>query len=194
MSWGLGADAVAVRREEDRVALRRLGANVLHLDLPDCVYRRHPQNGEPLYALPETIFGPLHPAEEVLVEQLRVRLASALPTDAVLVCPLGLGGHVDHRLTRAAAEALGRPLRYYADYPYAAEADAEAALEALQAQGWQPDRHEVSEEGVRAWIAAAGDYASQRSTFWEDEAAMAAAFRAFCDRWGGVTLWLRPAG
>lgn len=191
--WGLDADAVAVRRDEDQRALRLLGAQPRHFPLPDAIYRRHPHSDAPLYTLPEAIFGPLHPAERPQVSRVRDWLGHALPSAAQVLCPLALGGHVDHRLTRAAAEGLGRPLVYYADYPYAAEKDAQAALDDLLRQGWRCEAQPVSEDGLRAWIAAAGTYASQRSTFWEDEAAMAQAFRAFRDRWNGVALWHRPS-
>ena len=45
-------------------------------------------------------------------------IAAALPAEARLVSPMTLGGHIDHQLVRSAAESLGRPVWYYADYPY----------------------------------------------------------------------------
>ena len=50
-----------------------------------------------------------------------IDLAALLPPDARLVAPLTLGNHVDHLVTRFAAEQLRRPIRYYLDFPYAAE-------------------------------------------------------------------------
>ena len=89
--------------------------------------------------------GPLNPAEAGLVKALGAELAQALPGDAELVCPLAIGGHVDHRLTRLAAESTGRRLWYYVDYPYILEA--QGAIDELRQEGWQAQGFPVSENG-----------------------------------------------
>jgi LmbE family N-acetylglucosaminyl deacetylase len=129
----------------------------------------------------------LHPLEDGLVRRLAQELIENLPPDAELICPLTLGGHVDHQLTRQAAELLGRPLGYYADYPYAVEHGEQIA--ALEADGWQMLRHSVSDAALQAWIQAVAAHQSQISTFWPDLSAMQAAITAYHDQFGGVAVW-----
>jgi len=69
-AMGLGADAVAVRREEDCAALRLLGARGHWLDVPDAIYRRDPHRGACLYASDEALVGPLAAADLALVGQV----------------------------------------------------------------------------------------------------------------------------
>lgn len=180
--WGTGRDAVARRRAEDESACRELGALPVHLDIPDCIYRRA-DSGEPLYPQGGDIFGNLHPGEQALVEHLATLLMSRLPADAVLVVPLALGGHVDHRLTRAAAERLGRPLWYYADYPYVLWLREDFSV------GLSVQVFSLSHEAVVAWQNAVAAYRSQISTFWEDENEMRAAIAAYARQQGGVALY-----
>jgi LmbE family N-acetylglucosaminyl deacetylase len=116
--WAAGPQAVVNRRSEDIVSCRRLGSIPRHFSIPDAIYRRSPSGGAPLYASDEALFGELNPEEDGLVAALRGKLQQALPPQVQLVCPFGIGGHVDHRLVRAAAESLNRRLWYYADYPY----------------------------------------------------------------------------
>ncbi|HPJ57664.1 MAG TPA: PIG-L family deacetylase, partial [Kiritimatiellia bacterium] len=54
--WKLD-DSCEARREEDRRACGRLGAEVFHVVLPDAMYRRHPATGEPLYPDLGAVFG-----------------------------------------------------------------------------------------------------------------------------------------
>ena len=61
--WQLDADAVAARREEDARACAILGADWLHGPLPDCIYRRDPAGGGPLYADEAALFGAPDPGE-----------------------------------------------------------------------------------------------------------------------------------
>ena len=65
-------------------------------------------------------FGP-HP-EPWLVEELAHNLAMELHPNVQVAVPLAIGDHTDHRLVRFAAQALGRPLWYYPDAPYAMRA------------------------------------------------------------------------
>ena len=137
------------------------------------------------------ILGPLKPEEEGLVSQLGQQLAAALPAGSQLVCPLALGGHVDHRLTRLAAESLGSTLYFYADFPYVVKGAAQ--LDQLKSDGWTSTPFPVSPEGVEAWYEAMAAHKSQISTFWDDLNALRAMLQAYIDQNGGATLWQPPS-
>jgi LmbE family N-acetylglucosaminyl deacetylase len=184
--WGVGEEAGPVRRAEDQRAASRLGAATRHLDLPDCIYRGHPASGEALYASEEAIFGEVHPSEMPVIAWLSTILAK-IPLETEVVCPLSLGGHVDHRLARAAAEQAGRVGRYYADYPYVAQVD--AGVNQRLPEGWRARVFPISEYGMEAWAEAIAIYASQMSTFWPDHAAMEAELCGYLHKFGGLRLW-----
>ncbi|MBN1955432.1 MAG: PIG-L family deacetylase [Anaerolineae bacterium] len=173
-------DAAAVRRAEDRAALAYLGAEAVHWEYLDCIYRRAP-DGRHLYTGEAALWAAVHPADGPLIDSLARRIA-ALPEGAALYAPLGVGGHVDHQLTRRAAEALGRLLTYYEEYPYGEKVDAVTA--ALGAGDWSSRLVSLDAASLAARIAAAACYRSQVSTFWADEADMAARIRAYALRVG----------
>jgi hypothetical protein len=134
--------------------------------------------------------GPVHPLEAPLVEGLCRELEQRLPKDGEIVAPLALGGHVDHRLVRQAAQGLGRSLWYYADVPYVLSRMEE--LKKLVESGWKTTIYPVSDAGLAAWQAAVAAHASQISTFWPDVESMRAAIRSYCNLSGGVRLWQAP--
>jgi LmbE family N-acetylglucosaminyl deacetylase len=208
--WGTGSEAGELRRQEDMASCTRLGADWKHFPIPDCIYRGvginawgdgggHPGERAFYYPERETIFGALHPQEAELVQHLGSQLAEAFSADCQVVCPLAMGGHVDHRLTRAAAEmaavrakALGpagrsRRLWYYADYPYALEGREQ--IEELKRQGWRRQRYPVSASGLEAWAGSVAAHRSQISTFWPDPEAMRKALQDYYADQGGVVLW-----
>ncbi len=131
----LDAEAVtALRLAESGVVCELLGAEHRALDLPDAPLRLRPAEEWTRESLPRLrdalaaflAFPPL-PGE---VRRLARRLAAAiLPLDpAELWIPMGVGGHVDHRVTRDACLAflgdhwdrLGRrPVLLYEDHPFA---------------------------------------------------------------------------
>jgi LmbE family N-acetylglucosaminyl deacetylase len=165
----VGLDAVGViaqRRAEDALAARILGADVLHWPYFDCIYRRHPATAAPLYDSTAALFGPVDPAEDGLVDELTGAL-STLPEGARVFAPLGVGNHVDHQITRAAAErAYGRALWYYEDYPYTAIPGAlEAALPEGERDQWAEETILLGEAVVEAKIAAIMAFKSQLSSF-----------------------------
>lgn len=185
--WGFGTDAVERRREEDRRSCEWLGAAVKHFDIPDCIYRLNTQTGEPLIPTNDDLFQPLPPVEFPLADSIRLRLKSMLPQDVQLVSPMALGNHIDHHLTRRAAEGLGIPLLYYPDYPYSVDAPFENG-------GKPPMELEnfvqmVSHEGFIRWVEAIGLHTSQISTFWGTLEEMEKAIRAYWRAGGGSTLW-----
>jgi hypothetical protein len=184
--WGTGSLAAALRRAEDMASCAEMGAVWRHLPFLDCIYRNG-ADGQALYTTEEALSGPLHPDEAGLIRQVGEEIASALPEDAILICPLALGNHVDHQLTRLAAEGIGRPLWFYADYPYVRHDQGNIAI--LEAQGWQMEVVPISAAGLEAWQRAVAEHASQISTFWPDLPAMRAAIQGYCEGAGGVRLW-----
>jgi LmbE family N-acetylglucosaminyl deacetylase len=166
---GAIATACAGRRNEDALACRILGADYVHWDFLDCIYRLHPETEEPLYQTRDDIFGDVHPADE-LAGQLRRQMA-ALPAHQQLFVPLTAGHHVDHQLTRAAAEqCFGTTnLLYYEDYPYVLDRTAlDAVLDANDRGQWEPQVMKFSEAALEAKVAAVLAYESQLSSFFTD--------------------------
>lgn len=183
--WGVGPDPVGDRRTEDHLACGRLGASVVHLPLMDAIYRVGPANVV-RYNSVEAIFGPVHPADAGLAEEIWGHLSRACPLEAVLYCPLGLGRHVDHRLTRVAAERLGRPLRYYQDLPYAVRGGSPPAE--LEAAPGREQLLPLSPEQIDAWVAAVAEYRSQVPVYWPDVYALYEEIRRFHDQGPGFPL------
>jgi hypothetical protein len=94
-----------------------------------------------------------------------------LSPNALVLVPYAIGNHVDHQLTRAAAEKwlTGHPrlrFQYYADYPYAETVPGGEELP-------------ISPEGIRHKIDSIRAYKSQLSSFWPDDPTLVA----------NVTLW-----
>lgn len=187
--WETDQQASAQRRREDLESCAILGGVARHFALPDCIYRRHPEDGHHLYTDEEALFGPLDPAEGYLVAWLQAELERSRPAGAKLVCPLALGGHVDHRLTRLAAEASGHPLYYYADYPYARKSL--DLLSQMQPPEWERTIISISSDGMKAWAASVAAHTSQVSTFWANRKGMEIALQDHCNLWGGIPLWRR---
>lgn len=172
--WQTPANAVDVRRAEDAAALALLGADVLHLDVPDCIYRG--TGGEYWYASEGAIFGELHPAEAELIEKLAEQLRGLGP--GRVYAPYGLGHHVDHQLTRRAAEQAGGIYAYYEDYPYA-ERESVVATDALS-----PQIVALRLENVATKVRAIAAYASQISSFWPTLDLMDQAIHTYAQRVG----------
>jgi LmbE family N-acetylglucosaminyl deacetylase len=188
--WQTGNQAVHQRRLEDQASCARLGASAVYFNLPDCIYRRSPRTGAWLYHNEQDLTGAVHPDEAPRMEQLAGEIQTMLPPEHTLVCPLTLGGHVDHRLTRMVAESFNIPRWYYADYPYVLKT--KETLRTLEADGWKSVLFLISEEGLEAWMQSIAAHRSQISTFWPNLEAMYQAIRAYMDEMGGVQLWQAP--
>lgn len=188
--WQLQRDVVRARRAEDVAACRVLGADWQHWQYQDCIYRVDPQTERPLYTSEEAIFGEIAPAEYSLIDELAAKLA-LLPPHKQLYVPLTLGHHVDHQLTREAAErhSSAASLLYYEDYPYAARFSAEQ-FTAQEKGSWQAKVVELSQESVTARIKAIQSFESQVSTFFKDGRDLANQLRSYIEAVGGERLWM----
>ncbi len=185
--WQTGPDAPRIRRAEDLKACGMLGAKSVHLDIPECIYRRRQDTGLPLIGSNDELFQPLPEIEAPLVAQIAGLLSRQVEEDARLVSPLAIGGHIDHHLVRRAAEALHRPLLYYADYPYL-----EGQRENMNREtgtGWEICPRPISRSGLAAWQSSVACYRTQISTFWKNLAEMRAALQRYHAQGGGARLW-----
>lgn len=185
--WGLPQDTVRTRRAEDAAACQILGADYLHWDILDCIYRTDPATGDLCYPTWEIVQTTQHPADEAVIAQLAQQLGQLPPADQV-VCPLTVGQHLDHRLVRQAAEqAFGADhLLYYEDYPYVAK---EGAVDAVLTPAMHPIQIALPETAVRAKIEAIWAYASQRSSFFDDYADLERKIEAYTAQVGGERYW-----
>jgi LmbE family N-acetylglucosaminyl deacetylase len=185
--WQTGRNAVEGRRREDEAACAQLGVLPRHFDIPDCIYRRSPLTGEPVVAANDHLFDPVTADEQPLMASLATRLAAKLPDDCQVVSPLGLGGHMDHRLVRGAAESLRRKLWYYADYPYVTREEVATNLQPFE--DLEAHRFRLSPLALSIWQNAVAAYSSQISTFWDGETAMRADLVRYARKGGGGRLW-----
>lgn len=187
--WRTGIEAMAQRRSEDLNSCKILGAFARHFSIPDCIYRHAGQEDTPVCINEESLFDSVHPAETDLILHLSSRLSQTIPQGAEVVCPLTLGGHIDHVLTRTAVENIGRRLWYYADYPYI-EKDLDDFVQ-LKHTGWESQVFTVTNSGLIAWEQSVAAHASQISTFWPDLDTMRADIRVHYQQVEGIRLW-RP--
>jgi len=184
--WQTGSQAVSARRAEDIAACQAVSAAWRHLDMPDCIYRRLP-NGAPLIQNNDDLWvNRLDDRAAPDVARVRAWLAANLPGRCRLVAPLTIGGHIDHHITRAAAQSLGRALWYYADYPYVATH--RVNVRAWLGPGWSRRRQPVTPQGLAAWQAGIAQYTSQITTFWGSLEEMRAAMQDYLAQ-GGNVLW-----
>jgi LmbE family N-acetylglucosaminyl deacetylase len=184
--WGVSsaAEATRLRREEDRNAAGILGAQPVHFDFLDCVYRRA-ADGEWLYL---DVFSPPRLEDAGLPVRIAEALQPRLQPDDILVCQLGLGSHVDHVLVREAAELLGRALFYDVDVPYIFYHPQQ--LEQKSA-GMREASQAVSEAGLNHWKEAALEYKSQIATLreaFDTPEKVQASIQAYWAERGGLRL------
>ena len=128
------ASLFAARRAEDLAVLDGLGARAVHLGEVDALFRRRelPAGLERVAtAIPELVhryptyrfdiaLGRVSGGDRELVRAATARVrALADEADARTVfCPVGVGRHVDHLITRRIGEALGPRVIHYSDFPY----------------------------------------------------------------------------
>lgn len=179
-------ETTARRLCEDRAALASVGATPHYLGLMDACLR-------PPYAEPESYMAA---GLDPLGDEVWPRASSAL-LDFVerhehdLACfPLGLGGHIDHRIcARLGLEAYARgaAVIFYEDLPYEAASRAGDAADHARSLARGVESRVLTLDGVRDKLALALAYASQL----DDEAA-----RVISQTFGlhgGERVWGAPA-
>lgn len=177
--WQLGDDVPARRRDEDRAACDRLGCYLIHLPFADAVYRVAPGTRHHLYASEEAIFGEVRDAD--IIDQVAWAVEARLRqvANARVVVPLTAGRHVDHVITREAAERLNAERIYYEDYPYAEQPEYMAHV--WNGNEWISESFGLSEDALDAKIEAFLQHRSQISTFYRDDDEVRQRMRAYAE-------------
>jgi LmbE family N-acetylglucosaminyl deacetylase len=184
--WGKsGAEAIEMRREEDRAACQVMGAACRHFDYPDVIYRDNLETGEPMVNNDDELFG--KPPDNWLVHEVAEMLQREIPERSKLVLPIGLGGHIDHRVVAAAGMYYDRVQYYYADYPYILN---EFDSPMLTSGDLGKIERDLSEDALTAWQNAVLCYRSQLSAFWRDDDEARLALRNYLSG-GGGRLWVK---
>lgn len=181
-------DDPLLRRREDREALRLLGAQPIHLEHLDCIYRTRP-DGLPLVTQEREIFLFDDIEEEELLRAVSDDLHELIiRTGACRVfLPLALGWHRDHVLTRWAAErALQRvderiDILYFEDVPYVIEAPDDLGD---AAQGMSCETFPLTTAELDARLEAISRYGSQQDILWHDGNGLSQAIRDYASRVG----------
>lgn len=189
--WQAGESPVTVRQQEDHEAARLLGATVEHLDVPDCIYRTD-ATGKALYPDEDSLWHHVHPDDPALKKLSGFRIHA----DAThLYMPLGVGGHVDHLITRRIGLAIVHMTNtmrqqsktlpklkvfLYEDYPYRENPDAVKAAYAQLDLPVPPvaQAFHLTEADILAKIRGVKAYRSQVSTFWKNETLLEQRVRA----------------
>jgi len=183
--WGIESakELVSTRNLENQASAAWVGADTVNFSIPDCIYRRS-EAGELLYT--GDVFVPPDPVEKSLQEDISAALASELLSDDVLVCPLAIGGHLDHLMTRHAVENLGRSPWYYADIPYLFN---QPEMLAHAVKGLKKTLLPVSKAGLGAWQKGIAAYSSQIRMLFETREKMHKAIRNYWAERQGTLLW-----
>jgi LmbE family N-acetylglucosaminyl deacetylase len=186
------ADTATLRKIEDERYAYFIEAAVVDLDVPDAIHRG--------YEGDEALLGPPFEDDEPPVEMLRREILRLDPQHVYF--PMGVGGHVDHRLCRDAAltllaEGTGwvmpsptfvGALSFYEDFPYAWWTG-HSGPEALSSQGVELPATFVMEaryadisDQLERKVAGLHMYASQIQRLFDDDQGMLDAVTGFAAR------------
>lgn len=157
---GLASDAdyMRIRREEDALWTEHFGLTFVHGPFLEAPHRGYNQAKE--------LFGPFNPVDFVSqdLESWLRNFSDEINPDIILL-PLGVGRHVDHRRVRDAAEkAIGgsRHLEYFQDQPYTVKTGSiESGRAPFEAVGLHAHRVLVSEDAIMRALSACESYRTQ---------------------------------
>lgn len=187
--WEIKNDVIATRRAEDTVACKILGADYVHWQIPDCIYRFVPETNIPFYPTWPEIIGKIHPQEIGLVQNLTKQF-SKLPTADRVLAPLTIGNHVDHQIVRQAAElCFIDNLFYYEDYPYVQTTGALDKVIPKGSSSWMATQIPLSAKALQIKADAITAYKSQLSTFFNGRNDLEQQLNSYAAQIGGERIW-----
>jgi LmbE family N-acetylglucosaminyl deacetylase len=183
-----GHAAPSVRRREDLAAMRYLDCDWVHLGFPEAIYRRSPTMGHLIYRHPRQKWTRPNVADSAHMEELFLVLRRLCGNmgPRLLVSPIGIGHHVDHRICGLTALRLASPhtrVIFYEDFPYVTgscvgSGNDDDPTSALARLGLRPTRRYVVPSNTKRQVKAVSLYASQIEPLFGSEATMREAVEA----------------
>ena len=163
-------DPTELRRVEDKVACQILGAECVHLDFLDCIYRKSGRRW--LYDSEQAIFGPVANADTEIANSVAAAISVVLADlpEVKIFGPLGIGNHVDHQFTHQLLTNVFTStydVFFYEDYPYS---DSLNLSTVLDLEKWERTTEVVTRKDIEAKVEAICAYKSQFQTFWKNKA------------------------
>ncbi len=203
--WSESGDGMVLRRAENAAALSDWGVDTWYGGTRDAIYRH--EAGTPYYSSRKDLFTEPHPndaAALLLVWETQVKqIVAEHGAEVLLYAPLGVGGHVDHELTRRLAQSLGEAgwaVRFYEDYPYV-ELAPRGIRDTLARFGPHMWTSQTIAIDVRAKIEAMRNYRSQMGRVFGCEKDMTRRISEFTaevacaiNGWERARRWLAPRG
>lgn len=182
--WGTNSaeEAMRVRRTENEDATKIVGAKNRYLNFVDSLYRTK-SDGHALYI---NSFSPLHEDEKELPHQVAEEISKHHLPDDILVCPLALGGHIDHVIVREAIELLDISPFYIADIPYLLGNHRTLWGKTL---GMKKSAHKISKIGLEYWLKAILAYDTQINIEFGTAELMQKNMTAYWKKNNGIRLW-----
>jgi len=117
------------RHQEDMEALKKLGVQLINLDLADALFRKKNTFNFMAKILPE--LNHIYPTyrwhviknvakDDIAISQLESKLTQFADKNAVFIIPYGIGNHADHKITRKVCEKIlcNKQFIIYSDFPY----------------------------------------------------------------------------
>jgi LmbE family N-acetylglucosaminyl deacetylase len=152
-----GKKLFKIRKAEDVEALTQLSlTGYRHFQWKDAIYRRT-LLGTPLYT--DCRQSRWHRNDEILISAIRRRLRTSTTSSDLLICPLGIGSHVDHLLVNKACQQLmSRHRLWYAEIPYSQRYPTEFESATRDAEQLTAS---ISEDDTESWIRSTLKYRTQ---------------------------------
>lgn len=158
----------AERRAEDVEVLRSMGVDHVHLERTDALFRRRDMRGIGSWVerlLPEVghryptyrfdiAKGRVSRGDRAMIDDLAVRVGELVDRSGagVVFCPVGVGRHVDHLITRTVGGRQRVDVVYYSDFPYNLSAEPDRAfLERHRLTSWTWPHNGVKERLIRGY-------------------------------------------
>jgi LmbE family N-acetylglucosaminyl deacetylase len=111
---------VEQRRLEDESACHTLGCQSAFLEFSDAIYRQS-ADGRHLYPSFGALWGPIKIQDSGLIQRITAEVRKHMDSGTLIYCPLAIGKHVDHVITRDCGRALqvhGSTVIFYKDFYY----------------------------------------------------------------------------
>lgn len=185
--WNLLENPMPSRRMEDMRACAILGANGLHLSLPDCIYRID-SDEQYIVTKEEDLFQQIGANQMDIVLRVIALIQELLTDDDILVSPLAIGNHLDHRIVRQSVANLNHEnIYFYADYPYIVKENA-SIVDQIPVNAVE-EQFSITKNDLVSWKKSITAYKSQISTFWQSETRMMEMLDLYAANGGGKSLW-----